>query len=157
MGSTKVESSRSTKRDSFWSLFFRSTSMSPPDLPEASSTKVFWPRDYLACDIEEARIWTYGYNADALKGLFEASNQNGVSQHASDLAVRLERDIDNEVSPKYWVMLVPARDGLGCTCTDSRIRQDPILFVAHSLGGIILKDVGDVEYSACCRGTYRGS
>lgn len=27
--------------------------------------RVFWPEDYLTEDIPEARVWTYGYNADA--------------------------------------------------------------------------------------------
>ncbi|KAI3343365.1 hypothetical protein F4824DRAFT_493613 [Ustulina deusta] len=64
---------------------------------------VFWPRDYLLEDVSEAEVWTYGYNADVIGGLFQANNQNSVSQHGRDLAV-------------------------------------PIVFVAHSLGGIIVKD-----------------
>lgn len=58
-------------------------------------------------------MWTYGYDADVIGGLFKAGNQNSISQHSRNLAVKLERDIDNE---------------------------DPIVFVAHSLGGIIVKD-----------------
>ncbi|KAH6630387.1 hypothetical protein B0J18DRAFT_100537 [Chaetomium sp. MPI-SDFR-AT-0129] len=77
------------------------------------SKKLFWPREFLTEDIPEARVWTYGYNADAVGGVFQANNKNSVSQHARDFAVRVERDIRNE---------------------------DPILFVAHSLGGIIVKD-----------------
>lgn len=61
------------------------------------SAKVFWPDEYLPRDIPEARIWTYGYNADVIGGLFQANNQNSVSQHGQDLAVRLGRDIENEV------------------------------------------------------------
>ncbi|KAK3326590.1 hypothetical protein B0H66DRAFT_165615 [Apodospora peruviana] len=38
--------------------------------------KVFWPRDYLVPDIPEARVWTYGYNADVIGGMFQASNKN---------------------------------------------------------------------------------
>ncbi len=59
--------------------------------------QVFWPRDFLAEDIAEARVWTYGYNADIISGLFQANNKNSVSGHGRDLKVRLERDIDNEV------------------------------------------------------------
>ncbi|KAI1118919.1 hypothetical protein F5Y14DRAFT_438398 [Nemania sp. NC0429] len=75
--------------------------------------KVFWPRDYLPEDVPEAEIWTYGYNADVIGGLFQANNQNSISQHGRDLAVVLEREIQNEA---------------------------PIVFVAHSLGGIVVKD-----------------
>ena len=63
----------------------------------AAQGQLFWPHDYLAKDIPQARVWTYGYNADVVGGLFQASNKNSVSQHGRDLAVRLEREIDNEV------------------------------------------------------------
>ncbi|PVH98333.1 hypothetical protein DM02DRAFT_531366, partial [Periconia macrospinosa] len=80
------------------------------------SSTVFWPEQYLASDIPQARVWTYGYNADVIGALFQANNKNSISQHGQDLSVRLERDIDNT-----W--------------------QEPIAFVVHSLGGIIVKDV----------------
>ncbi|RYP36178.1 hypothetical protein DL767_003510 [Monosporascus sp. MG133] len=63
------------------------------------SNKVFWPEEYLTEDIPDARVWTYGYNADAINGLFQANNKNSVSQHGQDLQVQIERDIDNEVAP----------------------------------------------------------
>ncbi|KAI1398898.1 hypothetical protein F4819DRAFT_467027 [Hypoxylon fuscum] len=68
---------------------------------ESSSVrhKVFWPRDYLIEDIPEANVWTYGYNADVIGGLFQADNQNGISQHGRDLAVKVERELENEVRP----------------------------------------------------------
>ncbi|KAI0145536.1 hypothetical protein GGR57DRAFT_506731 [Xylariaceae sp. FL1272] len=84
--------------------------------------QVFWPRDYLLEDVPEAQVWTYGYNADVIGGLFQANNQNSVSQHGRDLAVKLERDIENQM---------------------------PIVFVAHSLGGIIVKDA--IHRSEVCR------
>ncbi|OBT53786.1 hypothetical protein VE04_07701 [Pseudogymnoascus sp. 24MN13] len=74
----------------------RQTSTSP-------SSDIFWPEEYLAPDLPQAQIWTYGYNADVIGGLFQANNQNSVSQHGRDFA-------------------------------------NPIVFVAHSLGGIITKD-----------------
>ncbi|KAM0817164.1 hypothetical protein AB5N19_02967 [Seiridium cardinale] len=89
---------------------------------ESSTRKVFWPRDYLVPDLPVARVWTYGYNADVIGGIFEGNNQNSVSQHGRDLQAKLERDLDN---------------------------RDPIIFVAHSLGGIILKDA--LRRSETCR------
>jgi hypothetical protein len=59
--------------------------------------KGFWPRDFLARDIPDARVWTYGYNADVIEGIFESNNQNSISQHGQDLAVCFEREIDNKV------------------------------------------------------------
>jgi hypothetical protein len=44
-------------------------------------------------------VWTYGYNADVIGGLFQfqANNKNSISQHGRDLSVRLEREINNGV------------------------------------------------------------
>jgi len=42
-------------------------------------------------------MWTYGYDADVIGGVFQANNKNSVSQHGRDLAVRIEREIDNKV------------------------------------------------------------
>ncbi|KFY17491.1 hypothetical protein V492_00633, partial [Pseudogymnoascus sp. VKM F-4246] len=60
----------------------RQTSTPPP-------SDIFWPEEYLAPDLPQARIWTYGYNADVIGGLFQANNQNSVSQHGRDFAVSL--------------------------------------------------------------------
>ena len=91
----------SSRRRHFRS-FFKSTT--PPlesnstQKPAVSRTQqVFWPKEYLAEDISQARVWTYGYNADVIGGLFQANDKNSVSAHGRDLAVRLEREIDNEV------------------------------------------------------------
>ncbi|KAK3986214.1 hypothetical protein QBC44DRAFT_333822 [Cladorrhinum sp. PSN332] len=98
------------------------TSIADDDTSEESLSKLFWPDEYLTQDIPEARVWTYGYNADAIGGLFKANNKNSVSQHGQDFQVRIEREIGNE---------------------------DPFLFVAHSLGGIIVKDA--IRRSETCR------
>ncbi|THW77844.1 hypothetical protein D6D18_09847, partial [Aureobasidium pullulans] len=105
-------------------LFKRQTARTPsrnaepvqgPSTASSSSPQapIFWPEEYLAADIPQACVWTYGYNADVIGGLFEASSKNSISHHGRDLSVRLEREIDNE---------------------------KPLVFVVHSLGGIILKD-----------------
>lgn len=59
---------------------------------------VFWIEDFLPKDIPNARILTYGYNANVIGGLFQANNQNSISQHGRDLKAKLERDTDNEVA-----------------------------------------------------------
>lgn len=66
---------------------------------ETSSTaeKLFWPAEFLAEDIPEAKIWTYGYNADVLAGMFQMNSKNSISQHGADFSARIEREIDNEV------------------------------------------------------------
>lgn len=95
------------KRDKFTALFkskpsssasiSTTTSITDNKTSEESPNKLFWPDEYLTEDIPEARVWTYGYNADAIGGLFQANNKNSVSQHGRDFAVRIEREIRNEV------------------------------------------------------------
>lgn len=108
---TKADAGPSSARKGIRSLFkskptssaASSTSSSPPTTAspagarKAASRETFWPRDYLVQDIEQARVWTYGYNADVIGGLFQANNKNSVSQHGRNLAVQLEREIENHV------------------------------------------------------------
>ena len=68
---------------------------SPASSPPPAT--VFWPEAYLAADIPQACVWTYGYNADVIGGIFQTNNKNSISQHGRDLSVRLEREIDNGV------------------------------------------------------------
>ena len=83
---------------------------------DASSNQksVFWPKQLLPIDIPNARIFTYGYNAGIVGGLLKGPNMINVSQHANDLMICLSSELKN---------------------------KKPIIFVAHSLGGIIVKDV----------------
>ena len=98
---------RPRKRDALKALF-RPKSSSPASLSTTPSVagsvaseerpnKLFWPDEYLTQDIPEARVWTYGYNADAIGGVFAANNKNSVSQHGRDMSVLVEREIRNEV------------------------------------------------------------
>ena len=57
---------------------------------------IYWIEDFLPQDIPNARILTYGYNADVI-GLFQANNKNSISQHGRDLKAKLERELDDEV------------------------------------------------------------
>lgn len=107
-----------TKRNS--SRFFhwrsRKKSESPVDadrdVDRIDASTVYWPQDLLPHKIPNARIITYGYNADVIGGLFEGASKNSITQHAQDMMLQLEREVQGE----------------------------PIIFVAHSLGGIIVKD-----------------
>ena len=83
-------------------------SSSPTSAAPAPST-VFWPEEYLALDIPQACVWTYGYNADVIGGLFQANNKNSVSQHGRDLSVRLEREVDNGVYTSSTAKFVQGR------------------------------------------------
>src|SRR5690348_15322347 len=79
-----------TSKQSSSALISSTTSFADNGTSEESSRKLFWPKEYLTQDIPEARIWTYGYNADAVGG-FQANNKNSISQHGQDFAVSVER------------------------------------------------------------------
>ena len=94
----EATNSTPSKREKIRSLFRRSSSVD--DTGASVPTKLFWPKEFLTEDIPDARVWTYGYNADVIGGLFQANNQNSVSQHSQDLAVRIEQEIETEVISK---------------------------------------------------------
>lgn len=73
---------------------------------------IYWPQDLLPQNISNARILTYGYDADLIGGLFKGASKNNITQHGRDLMLKLEREVEGE----------------------------PIIFVAHSLGGILVKE-----------------
>jgi pimeloyl-ACP methyl ester carboxylesterase len=80
-----------------------------------SNTGVYWPTQLLAKDLPNCRIMTFGYDADVVKLLGPVS-QNRVRDHAADLIGDLAsiRGPDNTTST-------------------------PIIFVVHSLGGLVAK------------------
>jgi hypothetical protein len=95
-----------------------------------SHRTVCWPAEVLSQDMAQARIWTYGYNADVISGIFRANNKNSILQHANDFVVKLERTLDDSVG-EVFVGLEIDTDG----------KKQPIIFVTHSLGGIVVKRV----------------
>ncbi|ETS83590.1 hypothetical protein PFICI_05466 [Pestalotiopsis fici W106-1] len=77
-----------------------------------SKGNICWPRDLLKDDIRSARVITWGYDADVAH-FFSNASQESIFGHADTLLGDL-----------------------------ARLRQDitrPIVFVAHSLGGLIVK------------------
>ena len=94
----------------------------------SGSKSIFWPEELLPRDIPNAKIFTYGYNADVIGGLLKGPDMNNVSQHATNLMVDLTFELKN---------------------------KKPIIFVAHSLGGIVVKDV--TIHTLQCRPYAKGS
>ena len=85
----------------------------------SNSTKsklAFWARDLLPRVIPDTRIYTWGYDADIHK-FGPSTSQNTIHQHSSSLLSDLA-DLQESCSNK----------------------STPIIFVVHSLGGIIVKD-----------------
>jgi hypothetical protein len=87
------------------------------DQAERGGADVFWPKDLLPKDLPNCRICTWGYNVDMNLVRRDTSTAT-VFQHAKNLLSDL----------------ADARMSNGeKTC--------PLIFVAHSLGGIVVKDV----------------
>jgi protein SERAC1 len=77
------------------------------------SQKVFWPRDLLSKTLPRARIATFGYDADVVR-MWRVAGSNGLLDHGNSLAyaaVALRQTIDAQTRA--------------------------IIFVAHSLGGLV--------------------
>lgn len=81
-----------------------------------SKAAVYWPRDLVPSTAPHARVLTYGYATHVGHRAAAALNRNTVYDIAWDLLIALESKRRAE----------PSR---------------PILFIAHSLGGIILKEM----------------
>jgi hypothetical protein len=77
---------------------------------------IFWPEILLAHDFQQLRILTYGYDSHVSNFFRGPANQNNIFGHGRSLLTALEADRRNHLSR-------------------------PIIFIAHSLGGILLKEV----------------
>ncbi|PVH81097.1 hypothetical protein DL98DRAFT_654283 [Cadophora sp. DSE1049] len=88
----------------------------PCPIPESLSSdgSVFWPESCLPEDCPSARIATWGYNSAVTRFFKGPTNQNTFYDHANDLLMDLNR----------------LRKGH---------RERPLIFAAHSLGGLIVK------------------
>ncbi|CUS12309.1 unnamed protein product, partial [Tuber aestivum] len=91
---------------------------------EPGEKDVFWLKDLLPEEVPNARILAYGYDADPSK-MFESTSTNMVHHHATTLISELHfyrRKADEQ--------------------------RRPIVFICHSLGGIVVKR--GLIYSASC-------
>ena len=93
------------------------------DHPAGQSTEhsahedgVFWPKTLLPAIVPDAKILTFGYDAN-VGGFFSSTSQNTIHQHAENLLSDLADLRDT-----------PAEQSI------------PLIFVVHSLGGLIVKD-----------------
>ncbi|RDW83590.1 uncharacterized protein DSM5745_03916 [Aspergillus mulundensis] len=93
---------------------------------------VFWPRELLRQDLSNCRIMTYGYDSDIVSFLAPV-DRSSLYQHSNSFLVDLSH------RRQKW----PAR---------------PIIFVAHSLGGILVKDAlkqsQDAQYKPKLQNIY---
>jgi hypothetical protein len=98
IATTSSEDASSSVEQSYWET---------PDSDEmtARPKKVFWPRDLLPLDIPEARILTYGYDADVIGSIQnDSTRMNNLTTHAQDLLAKLDREMKNEVNQDLDVL-----------------------------------------------------
>lgn len=89
----------------------------PDDLGEAQQL-VFWPYDLLPAVCKEARILTWGYDTQITKYYREPTTKTNLFVLGKSLLWELARN---------------------------RARDRPVVFVAHSLGGIVIKQASNEE------------
>ncbi|RMJ15798.1 hypothetical protein CDV36_004507 [Fusarium kuroshium] len=82
--------------------------------PKMPVPTLFWPGDLLPKDCPKARILTYGYDTKITKYTSGSTNKNSVFSHSKDFLFALGR---------------------------SHSKDRPLIFLAHSLGGIVVKEM----------------
>jgi hypothetical protein len=105
--------------------------------------EVFWPESMLPIVLPEARILTWGYDADV--DAFNISvGHNNVEQHSTDLLTDIANLLDKlgDVSPGSRAYM--------SKLTDFWYQAKPIIFVVHSLGGIVVKEVSSYPFTYLC-------
>ncbi|KAL8928160.1 MAG: hypothetical protein Q9208_001870 [Pyrenodesmia sp. 3 TL-2023] len=88
---------------------------------------LLWPKTLLPEVIPDAQVFTWGYDAD-IDGFLSSAGQSTIHQHAGSLLSDLS---DLRVTPQQQAV--------------------PLIFVVHSLGGIIVKDA--LSQSSATAGT----
>ncbi|QYS95087.1 NACHT domain-containing protein [Trichoderma simmonsii] len=83
-------------------------------LLEENIKRVFWPADLLPKECPNSRILTFGYDSKVTKYRAGAINHNSILSHSKDLLFSLRRERD---------------------------ANRPLIFIAHSLGGIVVKEM----------------
>ncbi|KFZ23237.1 hypothetical protein V502_02285 [Pseudogymnoascus sp. VKM F-4520 (FW-2644)] len=87
-----------------------------PAAVDESNTCCFWPYDLVPDDFDNVRILTYGYDSHPSHFYRRSTNQMTITQHATQLLQQI-------------------------TNARGECRGRPIIFVAHSLGGRLVKDM----------------
>jgi hypothetical protein len=124
---------------------------------KSGRSELFWPKAWLPDEeeIRNARISTFGYDADFLSGGTKGTFT--ITDFAKDLLFELPGVDDanpqiGKVSPNLnqirWHC--PRNDGIPLT-----VAQTPVIFIAHSMGGLVVKKASCTIMSASYAYTSR--
>lgn len=81
---------------------------------DVKRNKVFWPKDLLPIQYPNARVLVYGYDSNVSKFMSGPTNENSIHSHGKDLLFSLAA---------------------------SRKLDSRLILIAHSLGGIVVKEM----------------
>lgn len=117
------EETRATSKKSRWKFFKRkeSSPSEPTDRSgetrssDAQNSHCFWPYDLVPSDFHNVRVMTYGNDSHPTHFYKGAAVQMTITQHSRQLLQAV-------------------------TNSRSKCMKRPLIFVAHSLGGILVKD-----------------
>jgi hypothetical protein len=98
------------------------TALSTSSVDPTNKSEIYWPTDLLPVQCPQARIMVWGYDTMVTRGYGQAANKSGIFTHAQNLLYSLSRE---------------------------RTCRKPIIFVAHSLGGILVKEM--ISYADASR------
>jgi hypothetical protein len=90
------------------------TALSTSNIHPTNKPEIYWPTDLLPVQCPQARIMVWGYDTMVTRGPGQAANKSGMFTHGQDLLYSLSRE---------------------------RTQRKPIIFIAHSLGGILVKEM----------------
>ena len=90
------------------------------DITRDPDGSVFWPADLLPAICPQARVLVYGYDTKVTNYMASSTNKNGIFSHSKDLLFALSREVSS---------------------------GRPLIFIAHSLGGIVVKEVRQFRFA----------
>ncbi|KAI0450701.1 hypothetical protein F5B21DRAFT_489716 [Xylaria acuta] len=113
---TELSTEKCPKRKRFPFSHQRGDGLGTSSDASARPEFMYWPRDLLPDIVPDARVLTFGYDTNIRHSLNGPISQNRLGDHATDFLSALE------------------------TCRFQSTRR-PLIFIAHSLGGLLVKDM----------------